>query len=555
MFDYLQQFNSLPKALRDKVSSSQVMTALTDLEKRYRVDLAMVVMRVMIKNLDIDDLPPTFVSELGLAPSKAEALAKEMRLKIFSPVADYVGLNEESEFDLEKNIDEVIKQAGISIASEALIDRFAKILATYLKGVRSRIDARHALSKDVTVGGLGLSDLEIDRVFKVCDLKKYEAGSSNYSPPSSTRLQEIMTSSSNSLDKSVAEEKKEKTSNLNIGREYDLKRALQSGETKPIKEVENKTKDGEKKLISEVSSDENKKTDSKEDEDSLRQELEQELGKLETGKSEGGKEAQKQEIVASNQEKELAKTQEEKREKIDLDKFKKTEVEGKSQVDKVLPIVNKPESSSFFKKLFSQEKNKLAEGIKLAEVAGANVVAETSLSQTEKEENKKSSKSEKNQVVIKKETEKGAEIGDKTAKKVAEKKAQIKSPSTKRPQVASSRRPRLDDIRAVPKVMGPLEELQYLSLENFRRLGKNPEEITNKVFNKIKMLEKDGYDRLIAGISAWKKSPVNRLYLKSLNEAMTKGMTVKEANKQAGSNSLSFEEIEAIINLNSRLVF
>jgi hypothetical protein len=67
----------------------------------------------------------------------------------------------------------------------------------------------------------------------------------------------------------------------------------------------------------------------------------------------------------------------------------------------------------------------------------------------------------------------------------------------------------MQDVRVVPKIMGPIEELQFLDLINFRRLGKTPEEITTKIFNKVKMLERDGYEKMITGITVWKKSPVS----------------------------------------------
>ena len=106
--------------------------------------------------------------------------------------------------------------------------------------------------------------------------------------------------------------------------------------------------------------------------------------------------------------------------------------------------------------------------------------------------------------------------------------------------------------------MGPMEEIQFLDLVNFRRLGKTPEEITVKIFNKIKLLEKDGYEKMIAGISAWRKSPVSRLYLHIVQEAVISNLPLKEAiekrekNKQEG---LTLAEIEAIMNLNSKLIF
>lgn len=62
---------------------------------------------------------------------------------------------------------------------------------------------------------------------------------------------------------------------------------------------------------------------------------------------------------------------------------------------------------------------------------------------------------------------------------------------------------------------------------------------------------------MIEAITAWKKSPVNRLYLRNIQLAISKGETVKGFvdNNREGGNNLSFEEVEAIINLNSRLTF
>jgi hypothetical protein len=106
--------------------------------------------------------------------------------------------------------------------------------------------------------------------------------------------------------------------------------------------------------------------------------------------------------------------------------------------------------------------------------------------------------------------------------------------------------------------MGPLEELQFLDLINFRRLGKTPGEITAKIFSKIKFLEREGYEKMVAGVKAWRQSPVNRLYLRLGQEAITKGITLKEAlaaRQKAGQECLSLEEIEAIVAMNGKLVF
>ena len=116
----------------------------------------------------------------------------------------------------------------------------------------------------------------------------------------------------------------------------------------------------------------------------------------------------------------------------------------------------------------------------------------------------------------------------------------------------------MHDIKPMPKVMGPLEELQFLDVVNFRRLGKTPEERTAKIFAKIKLLEEDGYDKMILGVKAWRQSLVNRLYLALTKEALNKSRPLQEelVERQKGHpESLSWEEVQAVIALNSKLVF
>jgi len=143
-------------------------------------------------------------------------------------------------------------------------------------------------------------------------------------------------------------------------------------------------------------------------------------------------------------------------------------------------------------------------------------------------------------------------------KKIVATSAISSSPAAARPapSIASSR-PKLHDIKPMPKVMGPLEELKFLDLVNFRRLGTDPSQATAKILAKIKLLEKDGYDKMVAGVLAWRQSPVNRLYLRLGQAALNKDTTLQNliATHVADSNYLTWDEIQAIIKLNSRLSF
>ena len=134
-------------------------------------------------------------------------------------------------------------------------------------------------------------------------------------------------------------------------------------------------------------------------------------------------------------------------------------------------------------------------------------------------------------------------------------------PAAARPvltSVQNPNRPIMHDVKPMPKVMGPIEELQFFDVVNFRRLGKTPTEAVTKIFNKVKQLEREGYDKMVAGVRAWRQSPVNRIYIRIGQEEISKGITIKEAALNHQKNNpeyLSIEEIEAIVGLNSKLVF
>ncbi|QQG52212.1 MAG: hypothetical protein HY931_02595 [Candidatus Falkowbacteria bacterium] len=496
MFDYLQQFNSLPKDLKDKVSSDSAMSLLSEIESRYRVDLAMVVMKVMIKTLTLKELPLIFASEFGLAPEQADSLTAELKTKIFSPVADYVGISSELRvLDLYKDINLLIKEAGLLIPSEFLVERLQKILATYLRGVRSRIDTRASLAKEIALGGLNLSAIEVDRVLKVCDSHKYkyngETESSIKPSAPASRLDKIISTADKAAGSILAPK---------LSGEYDLKRALASGETKSIIAPE---------PLLEITAGHQASAESK---------IDKKPALASTPKLEAKpavKPEAKQEV------------------KPELKPELKPEI--KAAPEKL--IVQKPEANNLIKKLFA-DKNSVTKGaIRIANI------------------------SDDAQVITKPLAAAAPEMVSKKSPSVSGKSQP--SFNTAAARLAATKedagaRKQIHDVKPIPKIMGPLEELQFLDLMNFRRLGKNPEEMTAKVFNKIKLLEHDGYEKMIMGISAWRKSPVNRMYLKIVSDAVSSNLPLKEAitaRESRHEEGLSLEEIEAIMSLNSKLVF
>lgn len=489
MFDYLQQFNSLPKDLKDKVSSSKAMSLLSEIESRYRVDLAMVVMKIMIKTLTFKELPLIFASEFGLAPEQADSLTNELKAKIFTPVADYVGISSELQvLDLYKDINLLIKEAGLLIPSEFLVERLKKILATYLRGVRSRIDTRASLAKDIATGGLNLSAIEVDRVLKVCDGHKYkyngEVESTIKAPLVSSRLDKIISNS----DSAAVGTPASKPSG-----EYDLKRALASGETKSIVAPE---------PLLEITAGHIAPTEAK---------------------------VEKKPVIAPVLKSEIKSAP---APKIEVP-IKNSPPSAPAKL-----IVQKPENNRLIKKIFEGGGLAAKGAVRIANISedaglAANSFAKSPLS---------TAKAVAPDVTVKS----SRPVNTAAARNVA---------SNEEP---GNGRKQMHDIKPIPKIMGPLEELQFLDLTNFRRLGKTPEEITAKILNKIKLLEHDGYEKMIMGISAWRKSPVSRLYLKIVSEAVSANLPLKDAiiaREGRKEEGLSLAEIEAIMSLNSKLVF
>ncbi|NCN22514.1 hypothetical protein GW934_03430, partial [Candidatus Falkowbacteria bacterium] len=175
MFDYLQQFNNLPNTLRDKVSSPAAMRAVLALELKYKVDLAALVMKVMTKTLKVKDLPEYFVNEFSLSQNDAIALKEEMLKEIFAPVSEYLSLDETKKIpEVNKFPLALIKEAGLSLPSEDLYIRLENIMLTFLKGVRTKIDAKNSLMKKVEFGGLGLTQEEADRIVKLVEKQEEE---------------------------------------------------------------------------------------------------------------------------------------------------------------------------------------------------------------------------------------------------------------------------------------------------------------------------------------------------------------------------------------------
>ncbi len=117
---------------------------------------------------------------------------------------------------------------------------------------------------------------------------------------------------------------------------------------------------------------------------------------------------------------------------------------------------------------------------------------------------------------------------------------------------------KMTDIVQASRLMGPVDQIQSLSTTEFRRMSSDPAEAARKVEDLIIALLATGYEERVSGINAWRKSPLNQMYLEISEEALGAGMTIPDIcskRRKEKRDCLSPAEIKAIIGLNAKLRF
>ena len=500
MFDYLQKFNKLPKDLRDKVSTPEVMKVIEELENKYGIDLASIVMKVMVKEIDYDNLVMYLVSEFNMADTMAVALTQELKEKVFKPVIDYLAKKEaalEKESDIlsqpepffespkgeiktsdfyfspedeeeirsltrkiqdeikpplpdvniKVKLDDIMRQAKIHFSSSELVDRFKYILASFLRGVRDKIETRMALTKSIEQGGLGLDRDSTEKILLIAE--------------------------SISLVKSKREVIKPPA----------------------IKVLEDEIKKAHGPVTSQIIA------------KPAKQKIDQ--GKLSTLPKTGARD-------------------------IEYDLAKELKKKDISKEGKPLDISHEiaPPPPRLVK-------------LRRTSPPPPDLPATLTFKRTDEEEK-----------IIKKRAVALEQPIVKPESKVP--KGQIVTPTIiLRRTGAAEGKVKVEDVK-VPRVLTPIEELKYLDLVNFRRLSKDADEAVNKIKEKINFLEEEEYSKRLEGIKAWRMSPVNKLYLDigqiSIAEKKPIKVVIEERTK-AGEKYLSNQEFKAIMDLNKSLRF
>jgi hypothetical protein len=549
MFDYLQQFNKLPKDLRSKISEKEVMLKVGELEKKYQVDLAALIMKVMVKQVPYNNIGLYLVGQKDLNEERAESLSKELKEIVFKNVSDYLNGNTDKKLSSENSSDsvqevekidkredpqelinqitkkedhnikidtatqELIDKADLSLSSAYLHDRLHMVVRTYIKGVRDKISTRSVLSRSGQEGGLSLDDASIDKLLKLADEYK-KSQELEIEKPKSKLIEEA--------------EKRDKLEALNEN--YSLKDSLKSQGKEDAKKIElGKTDEhGEKN---------DKEKDRKKEDLYNKLHIQRELAPpppsviVNNDKKDEGKDTYRIEKGEENKE-EYKENKEEKKEGLNINdniKEDKRPLEEKENIEK--------EAEKAVKEMEEKTDHKKVESLKTQE----------------EEKDLKKEEDEKKDFVV-----------DNINKEKANSDLS-KVPGLKRPAVSnlsqapvSSGKKSMQDIKVNQRIMGPVDELRYFNLKNFRRLSSDPQEAFAKVKEKIDMLSKESYEKRIEAIQAWKENPLNKLYHQISRESLDQSKPISEAIKQRQDNNmdyLSSEELKALVAFNRSYMF
>ncbi len=122
---------------------------------------------------------------------------------------------------------------------------------------------------------------------------------------------------------------------------------------------------------------------------------------------------------------------------------------------------------------------------------------------------------------------------------------------------APTPKPVMEEIRVTPKIYGPIDELKTITMEDWRRWG-TAKEGSKRILDKINLLAEESLVKKSQGITAWKNSAVNRMYLDIGTEAIDNGLSVEQViakRQQENRPALTIEEFNAVSELNQNLRF
>ncbi|KKR32311.1 MAG: hypothetical protein UT64_C0037G0010 [Candidatus Falkowbacteria bacterium GW2011_GWF2_39_8] len=519
MFDYLLKFKELPRELREKFSSPVVMQAINELEKKYQVNLATLVIKVAVKEIVVGQLADFFIKDFSLEKARADALVEELKGNVFFDVKGY--LNIAPAFKTTTDVVRASKAQVVNLKKsedEEEVEELArelKALPLKSKAMQTTHDILPSLIKPK-------SENEIDVTELADELKHFSKNNPVAEEPKLNQVVPIKASVPKGAGFFFSAEDEEEIRKL-------TEKAIENSGDNSVKDADLKVD----QIISMVKMNFSSEAMSVRFRQILTTYIKGIRGKVETRLTlskkyqEGGLglDGQAVERILSLADSVKVSAP------VNVQAPIKFAVPEDELVKKKLEILKDMGARDFeydlAREIKKREETKTkaapivvkeevaVEKIPVAEVVGPNKIS------SEKTE------SSWDRIAMRKPLEAGTKI-------------------------------KIEDVKISPKIMGPIEELKYLDLVNFRRLDPEPARACQRILDKIKLLEQEQYSKRLEGIKAWRLNPVNQLYLNIGELAISENKPVDiiiEEKRSAGQDYLNSDEFEAIMNLNKQMRF
>jgi len=431
--DKLAKFRQLPRRIQSIVSGQEAMTVISELEKKFQVKLSLLVLRVAIREIKLDNLVNALQSELIIEPAAAQEIAQVLKEKIFSRIVD----NKAALRSREEIVDDIVNQVDVDLDDHVLKKRFKKIILLRLKDIRDNLETFDTLARPIKIGGMGLEERVIEKILAI--VKK--------------EMEEL---SAEEMEKIKREEEEKKIASL-------------------------PKKTGPADL---------------------------------PGKS----------------------------------------TEKREQLPPPVPMVIKKKRIDFSEKPAPPQEKPDPIPHPRQEIKQAHPRHAPARIKQQPEKKQRRRRPEWGGADIPKEQKPVVRPKRPTVHPVAQ-----ESPMTaarERVSPPSSTRPKIEDIKFVSKLTGPLDELLRLNLVDFRRLAGDPKQATQKIEQKLDLLEEDSLTKRLDGIKNFKASQLYKLYLKIGQQSLRQKRPIEDVIKMMESNgqpTLKKEEFEAVMELNDRL--
>lgn len=522
--EYLKKYNKLPKELKDRINAPSVVLAMEKIEQAYGVSLALLVIKLMIKDIALDSLRDYFVANEKFAAGKADEIVKELKEKVLFAAADHLGLQKADIVKAERRAETHKPE------KENHLVKYQNHLPTKMTlnlSVKEKI-------KEIELAGKIAPETQ-EKPAKPAVIRPEVKKSALISPEKAAEQAAAVHGSSFFFAPEDEEEIRELTKKAIIG---DSAPAPSAEADKKVSAI---IKVAEIDFGSEFLVDRFKQI--------LRTYVKGIRSSIDT--------------------------------KITLKKpFDSGGLSfDEESADKIVSLADSVIGSKASASMIKPQKITVPEDVLAGQGGAAKTGQANSLknigsrdvgydfASSVKKASLKPAAVQATAInpVIKSVLSGSAEDGKMEA---VEAKKEIPKSTIRPISETSVGKVRMDDIKYVPlptnvrsemQIMTPIDELRIMDLTTFRRMGQqDPFRSASKVKDKIKLLEEENYNKKTEGIKAWRSSPVNQLYLeigeKSISENKPVDVIMAER-KFSGQAFLTNLEFEAIMDLNKELRF